>query len=79
MQGRGFFCKRSPSPVPLPRKLFWEGIYVREDFRRRGVARELLAGGDFGGHRIRLIGVTVGNAPDFGEGCVQLRFDFGEE
>ena len=45
----------------------------------RLVARELLAGVDFGGHRIRLIGVTVGNAPDFGEGCVQLRFDFGEE
>ncbi|MEI3553263.1 MAG: hypothetical protein V8Q54_00270 [Alistipes senegalensis] len=43
----------------------------------RLVARELLAGVDFGGHRIRLIGVTVGNAPDFGEGCVQLRFDFG--
>ena len=43
LQGRDFFCKRSPSPVPLPRKLFWEGIYVREDFRRRGVARELLA------------------------------------
>ena len=45
----------------------------------RLVAGELLAGVDFGGHRIRLIGVTVGNAPDFGEGCVQLRFDFGEE
>ena len=43
MQGRDFFCKRRPSPVPLPRKHFWEGIYVREDFRRRGVARELLA------------------------------------
>lgn len=43
------------------------------------VAGELLAGVDFGGHRIRLIGVTVGNVPDFAEGCVQLRFDFGEE
>lgn len=43
------------------------------------VAGELLAGVDFGGHRIRLIGVTVGNVPDFVEGCVQLRFDFGEE
>lgn len=23
LQGMDFFCKRSPSPVPLPRKLFW--------------------------------------------------------
>ena len=45
----------------------------------RLVAGELLAGVDFDGHRIRLIGVTVGNVPDFTEGCVQLRFDFGEE
>ena len=45
----------------------------------RLVAGELLAGVDFAGHRIRLIGVTVGNVPDFTEGCVQLRFDFGEE
>ena len=45
----------------------------------RLVAGELLAGVGFDGHRIRLIGVTVGNAPDFGVGCVQLRFDFGEE
>ena len=43
MPGKDFFCKRSPSTASLPRKLFWEGIYVREDFRRRGVARELLA------------------------------------
>ena len=44
MQGEPFFAaKRTVPPAPLPRKLFWEGIYVREDFRRRGVARELLA------------------------------------
>ena len=43
------------------------------------VAGELLAGVDFGGHRIRLLGLTVANVPEFREGCVQLRFDFGEE
>lgn len=40
------------------------------------VAGELLAGVDFVGHRICLIGAR---GPGFAKSCVWLRFDFGEE
>lgn len=40
------------------------------------VAEELLAAVDFGGRKIRLVGLTVGNTPEVAAGCVQLRFDF---
>lgn len=45
----------------------------------RGVSEELLAGVDFGGRRVRLIGLTVGNSDEFCRDCVQLRFDFDAE
>ena len=43
------------------------------------VSEELLAGVDFHGRKVRLIGLTVGNTPEACADCVQLRFDFGEE
>lgn len=44
LQGKAFFnVKEVPPLYPSQENFFWEGIYVREDFRRRGVARELLA------------------------------------
>ena len=43
------------------------------------VSEELLAGVDFHGRNVRLIGLTVGNTPEACADCVQLRFDFGEE
>lgn len=58
--------KTLPSPVDSPETL-------------RRIAEELLAGTDFCGHRIRLIGLTVGNSPAACTECVQLRFDFDEE
>ena len=42
------------------------------------VSEELLAGVDFHGRKVRLIGLTVGNTPEACADCVQLRFDFGE-
>ena len=42
----------------------------------RTVSEELLAATDLGGHRVRLIGLTVGNSPEACTECVQLRFDF---
>ena len=42
----------------------------------RRVSEELLAGVDFHGRRVRLIGLTVGNTPEACADCVQLRFDF---
>ncbi|WP_418992427.1 DNA polymerase IV [Alistipes sp.] len=45
----------------------------------RSVSEELLAGVDFGGRKIRLIGLTVGNTPEACTECVQLRFDFREK
>ena len=44
----------------------------------RRVAEELLAAVDLHGRSVRLIGLTVGNSPEAGADCVQLRFDFGE-
>lgn len=55
--------KTLPGPVDSP------------DMLRR-VSEELLAGVDFHGRNIRLIGLTVGNSPDACSECVQLRFDF---
>ena len=43
------------------------------------IFEELLAGVDFHGRKVRLIGLTVGNTPEACADCVQLRFDFGEE
>ena len=43
------------------------------------VSEELLAGVDFHGRKVRLIGLTVGSTPEACADCVQLRFDFGEE
>ena len=40
------------------------------------VSEELLAGVDFHGRKVRLIGLTVGNTPEACADCVQLRFDF---
>ena len=40
------------------------------------IAEELLAGVDFHGRKVRLIGLTVGNTPDADADCIQLRFDF---
>lgn len=42
----------------------------------RCVSEELLAAVDFHGHKIRLIGLTVGNSPEACAECVQLHFDF---
>mgnify|MGYP000612142792 CR=1 FL=1 len=42
----------------------------------RRVSEELLAGVDFHGRRVRLIGLTVGSTPEACADCVQLRFDF---
>lgn len=40
------------------------------------IAEELLAGVDFHGRKIRLIGLSVGNTPEAATDCIQLRFDF---
>lgn len=40
------------------------------------ISEELLSGVDFGGRKIRLIGLTVGNSSDSGGDCLQLQFDF---
>ncbi|MBQ7856246.1 MAG: DNA polymerase IV [Alistipes sp.] len=37
---------------------------------------ELLRGVNLGGHKVRLIGLSVGNTPEACNDCVQLRFDF---
>ncbi len=42
----------------------------------RVVSEELLAATDLGGHRVRLIGLTVGNSSEACPECVQLCFDF---
>lgn len=43
------------------------------------VAEELFAAVDFGGRKIRLVGLTVCNTPEAATECVQLRFDFENE
>ena len=40
------------------------------------IAEELLAGVNFHGRKVRLIGLTVGNTPEASADCIQLRFDF---
>ena len=40
------------------------------------VKEELLAGVNFHGRKVRLIGLTVGNTPEACNDCIQLRFDF---
>ena len=45
----------------------------------RHISEELLASVDFHGHRIRLIGLTVGNSPEACADCVQLRFKFDNQ
>ncbi len=42
------------------------------------VGEELLDGVDFEGHKIRLIGLTVGNTPEVPALCIQLCFDFDD-
>lgn len=42
------------------------------------VSEELLSAVDFGGRKVRLIGLTVGNSPEACAESVQLRFDFTE-
>lgn len=44
----------------------------------RRVSEELLAGVDFHGRKIRLIGLTVGNTAEACPECVQLRFAFDD-
>ena len=58
-------------------KTLFTAIDSDEAFCR--VSEELLAGVDFHGRKVRLIGLTVGNTPEACADCVQLRFDFGEE
>ncbi len=54
-----------PGPVETPEQL-------------ERVAGELLGGVDFGGRKVRLVGLAVANAPETALVYVQLRFDFGE-
>ena len=42
------------------------------------VSEVLLSAVDFGGCKVRLIGLTVGNSPEACTESVQLRFDFTE-
>ncbi len=42
----------------------------------RQVAEDLLESVDFEGHKIRLIGLTVGNTPEIPSLCIQLSLDF---
>ncbi len=45
----------------------------------RSVSEELLASVDFHGHKVRLIGLTVGNSPEACADCIQLRFEFDDQ
>lgn len=42
------------------------------------ISDELLASVDFHGRKIRLLGLTIGNATGAGTNCGQMRFDFGQ-
>lgn len=42
----------------------------------RSVSEELLASVDFHGHKVRLIGLTIGNSPEACADCEQLRLEF---
>lgn len=55
-------------------KTLFSAVDSPETLRR--VSDALLAGVDFHGRKIRLIGLTVGNSPEAGGECLQLRFDF---
>ncbi|MBP3356454.1 MAG: DNA polymerase IV [Rikenellaceae bacterium] len=55
-----------PSPVSSAEGLLQTGI-------------ELLKGVDFGGRKIRLIGLSVGNAAEHAGLWIQQRFDFGDD
>ena len=55
-------------------KTLFSAVDSPETLRR--VSDALLAGVDFHGRKIRLIGLAVGNSPEAGGECLQLRFDF---
>ena len=58
-------------------KTFFSIVDSEETLRR--VSEELLASVDFHGHKVRLIGLTVGNSPETCVDCVQLRLGFDDQ